>query len=434
MVTVMLRRHYPDFTSLLNNIPDHRKRSTYQVAELIMAGLSMFIFKRGSRHNTNQSVRGGFEDNYVTLFGLRLPVMDTVDDFLRALPTENLERIKEVMVSELIKKRVLDKYRFNGYHSVAVDGSGLMSFTEEPFEGCPYKTNKKGKKTYSAYVLEAKILCENGLSISIATEWYSNAENIKDKQDCELNAFKRLAEKIKQKFPRLPILLLADSLYPNDPVFELCRQYQWQFIFTFKDTVLKSVWKKINHSIKDSQIKALDHQNDHWGYLQTPVKKAKQGYLYESICYINDIKYKSHLLHWVEYQIGVQGEEPQERFTHISSIRLTETNAYQISQRGRLRWKIENEGFNTQKNQGYGLQHKYSRKHLGAMQNYYQLLQIAHLINQLTEKLQKVKQAIMEAKTTLKALWDDLIGSLQKELFHIEELETAFCQTSQLRY
>ena len=50
-------------------------------------------------------------------------------------------------------------------------------------------------------------------------------------------------------------------------------------------------------------------------------------------------------------------------------------------QAGRLRWKIENEGFNTQKNQGYHLHHKFSRHSVKTLHVYYILLQIAHLIN-----------------------------------------------------
>jgi len=106
MVTVMIRRHYPNFHQLLNNIPDHRQRSTYQVAEIIMAGLSIFIFKRGSRHNTDQLIKGKFENNYTTLFGLRLPICDTINDFLIQLPVEELERIKKILGANFNRKKI----------------------------------------------------------------------------------------------------------------------------------------------------------------------------------------------------------------------------------------------------------------------------------------------------------------------------------------
>ena len=101
---------------------------------------------------------------------------------------------------------------------------------------------------------------------------------------------------------------------------------------------------------------------------------------------------------------------------------------------GRLRWKIENEGFNSQKNDGYNLQHKFSHTSLFAMQNYYQLLQIAHLINQLTEKLNSTKAGITESGRTIKSLYEDMISSMLKEVLTIDEINNALNNTKQLRY
>ena len=67
----------------------------------------------------------------------------------------------------------------------------------------------------------------------------------------------------------------------------------------------------------------------------------------------------------------------------ITSLAINEKTVAQISQSGRLRWKIQNVGFNDQKNNGYRLEHKYSEVSLTATKNYYQALQIAHRINQL---------------------------------------------------
>lgn len=111
-VYIVLQRHYPDFNDLLARIPDHRERSTYQVAEIIMAGLSIFIFKRQSRNHADCSVGGHFGLNHITLFGMRLPLMDTVNDFLHQLPPDELERLKHALIEGLLKRKVLDKWRF----------------------------------------------------------------------------------------------------------------------------------------------------------------------------------------------------------------------------------------------------------------------------------------------------------------------------------
>lgn len=49
----IIKRHYPNFEELLNAVPDHRQRHTYEVAELLAAGLLMFVLPRTSRNHAD---------------------------------------------------------------------------------------------------------------------------------------------------------------------------------------------------------------------------------------------------------------------------------------------------------------------------------------------------------------------------------------------
>ncbi len=391
---------------MLSSLPDYRKSPDYKIEEVLMAVIALFLFKRGSRNGMdNLSKKGRFATNYQRVFGCRIPDMDTCDKLLRELPPECIERIKQEMVRVLVRRKVFDKFRFDGfYHSVAIDGTGLHSYDYEPYPGCPKKTSKSGKTTYTVYVLEAKIVCFNGFSISIATEWIRNPEHGNyDKQDCELNAFIRLAEKLKKLYPRLPILLLADGLYPNNTVFDTCRRYGYRFIFTFKDGNLKSVWEEVDllgRIARDNTVSWLCKKGNWW---ET-----------HSYRFINNIQYKAHTLHLVESNItreqhtsakDITHPPEKERFVHITDIRLNKNNCKDISRRGRLRWTIENEGFNAQKNEGYGLSHKFSRVSPVATCNYYQCLQIAHMINQLAYLAKHVRETFFkDKKETMESL------------------------------
>jgi hypothetical protein len=425
MVYVVLKRHYPDFYKLLESIPDHRQRRSYEVAELIMAGLSMFIFKRGSRNQADLGVNAAFEQNYATIFGMRIPIMDTVDVFLRKLEPKELETLKTVLVKHLIEKKVLEKWKYGGHYLISVDGTGLCSYDYEPYKGCPHKTSKNGKTTWQAYALEAKLVSANGFSISLISCWLENSENMDEKQDCELKAFTRLSKRLKKAYPRLPVLLLADGLYANQTIFRICRKNDWRFIITFKEGNLKTVWQEIellrplHRGQKVDRVKQKD-----------PVK----GWLKEQVQYINDLDYLNYKLHWVEYKACYDGKEPHEYFSHLCDISMDKVTAWEISRQGRLRWCIENEGFNTQKNGGYSLEHKFSRKELWAKKNYYELLQIAHLINQLTEKLQHIKDRLQECKVTLMALWEDITACMRNQTIETQELEQILEQHKQLRY
>ncbi len=69
-------------------------------------------------------------------------------------------------------------------------------------------------------MLEARLVTFNGFSISLLSEWIENpSDEDYDKQDCERKAFTRLAARLKQDFPRLPVLILADGLYPYHSMF-----------------------------------------------------------------------------------------------------------------------------------------------------------------------------------------------------------------------
>ena len=417
----MLRRHYPNFNELLSALPEHRQRKTYEVAEIIMAGLMIFVFKRGSKNNADKMFTHSFENNYFRMFGLRLPVTESVHQFLKKLPPEALEGLKRILIKGLVKRRVLDKFRFNNRLVVAIDGTGIFSFEQEPFPGCPHKTSKNGKKTWQAGLLEAKIICFNGFSLSMETEWYQNSDNIQEKQDCEQKAFVRLARKLKTNYPRLPITLTADSLYPNDTFFSICRTNAWAFILTFKEGCLKSIWEEVGllYPLEEKRNK------------QNRVK----GKYWETSMFIANLEYKKHKnLSWCEYTRKEAASEKPERFVHITSICMDKSNVWEVSYYGRLRWKIENEGFNTQKNQGYNLQHKYAEKDFNAMQNYYQLLQVAHLINQLVEKLQNVMLLLKQAGRTVKSVWEDAIASMLKETLHFHQAHAADKGMFQLRY
>ena len=111
------------------------------------------------------------------------------------------------------------------------------------------------------------------------------------------------------------------------------------------------------------------------------------------------------------------------KFVYITSIVQSLKTVIYVADSGRLRWKIENEGFNAQKNLGYGLEHKYSLVSYTAMQNYYQMLQLAHMINQFVEKSVDLIELLKEhSKQTLVDLWKDLCTFMHSIPYTEEQL------------
>ena len=398
------------FTALFlsfNDLTDRRKREEYSMTEIIAGALFMYIFKETSRNAYNNDSRDElFQKNFLKYFGIRLPHADTIDDVLRALSPEELEILKMHLVSGLIEQKIFRKFRFlDKFYLVAVDATGKATFEQKHCDQCLRKTSKTGVVTYFHYVLEAKLVTSTGLSISLASEFIENTPGRDfQKQDCEQKAFVRLAAKIKKHFPRLPICILADGLYPNNTVFDICDKNNWQFIITLKDGSLKTFQTEAN-LLKATAVKKSVSRADRT--TETTLEYA----------YLNDIEYAGRYFSWVECNetvVNIKSKtKAHQRFVYITNIRSEQQNIIETADSGRLRWKIENEGFNAQKNWGYELEHKFSRVSYFALQNYYQLLQIAHMINQLVERSNAVVEIMKEhSKQTIVDLWKKMIAYL----------------------
>jgi len=414
--------HFPDLFEKIREIEDCRQKKEYELVELIMAAIAMFLFKKGSRNAfNNERNEAKFKKNFQKIFKVRLPHMDTVNIVMKQLDEGQLERLKTELVSALVEKKVFYKYRFLGkYYRVAVDGSHVMNVNEGHCDHCLHRTSKSGKVTYFHSVLEAKLVCENGFSISLATEWIENPDGEFDKQDCERKAFVRLAEKLKRDYPRLPICIIADALYPNRTFFEVCDKYMWAWIVTFKDGNLPSIWEEV------LSLQKITYDNKR---TRTTCQQGKQ--IYHTCTWINEIDYYGFKLNWFECveQVG----NVSTRFVYISSMVIDYHTVLEMAESGRMRWKIENEGFNIQKNHGYGLEHKYARTSMRATKNYYQCMQIAHMINQLFE-LGSLFQPLLTAKQTIKHLWEVMLGELRHTVLNLHLLELSLGYKTQIRY
>src|SRR3990172_4489875 len=77
----------------------------------------------------------------------------------------------------------------------------------------------------------------------------------------------------------------------------------------------------------------------------------------------------------------------------VTNYKITARNVIALANEGgRTRWKVENEGFNVQKNGGYALEHAYTED-TNAAKVFYFLLQIAHMLAQLMDKGSLLKKA-----------------------------------------
>ena len=327
-----------------------------------------------------------------------LPHGVTLNEYLERLEPSELQRVQQKQVYGMIRRKSFDGARFRKKWLVIVDGTQTYSGSRRLNEGCLERRCKKGTEdetvNYHCDVLEAKIVLGERLIVSIASEFIENngedaqaQEGMSEegrKQDCETKAFKRLAGKLKVAFPRLPIIILADSLYASEPVMDICRGNRWDFIIRYKSGRIPSIAEEYE---KIPEREGAGHAE-----------------------FVNGIDYNGvpvNVLRYWEEKVE-RGEAVRTEFQWLTSIKLTERNAEKVAAAGRKRWKIENEGFNRQKNWQGDITHACSHN-ANAMKNHYLMTQIADMVKQLYEWFYLRKN---EIKKRQKNISSDLLKSL----------------------
>ena len=427
----------------LEGLVDPRKPSApdsvvYTVACLVFQGVLMFACRLGARRQVRLRLfTKPMASLFETLFGVRgLPHGDTMNGVLCGLDLEQVQELLTGMTETLIDKKVLYPHRlFGRYYVVAVDATGVLVYRHAHCAHCLTRTHN-GQTLYYHPVLEAKLVTPDGFAFSLMSEFIENpepepAKNEKQrKQDCETKAFHRLAARLHACFPRLSILLAMDGLYASGPVFEVCERYGWKYTVTLSDDQLTSVNEEFESLAAVTPENRLNWSTGDGGTVQQRLR------------WVNDIAYADSRRH--EHRLcvlecrdtrGAQGpDQKTNKFKWVTNVPVTAANAAELAnQGGRLRWKIENEGFNVQKNGGFNLEHAYTQNEHG-IKIYYLLMQIAHLLMQLTERGSLLRAVFPRGLGSAQNLAWRLLEALRHATLTSQQYDELRAQTIQIRF
>ena len=425
---------FGDFGDLFHPVhdPRHPDFITYPLAALGFTGVLMFQCRLGARRQINYMFRGNGPSaaKFQSLFGVEsCPHGDTVNTLYSRLDPAQVQEVVTSMVETLIRKKILYRYRLlDHYFMIAIDGTGRLTFPERHCAHCMTQTHN-GKTTYYHPVLEAKLVTTNGLAFSVMTEFIENPGEKPTKQDCELKAFYRLADRLKRRFPRLPICLLLDGLFAGGPTFALCDKHHWKYLVVLTEDDLSSVHQELKALMPLAPENRL---TAHIG-IQSEIRQVFR--------WMNDISYldsekREHtisVMECLETCPDSKGERKTTRFKWITNLTVKTNNIHILTnQGGRLRWKIENEGFNVQKNGGYALEHAYSRNPTAAKVFYY-ILQIAHILTQLIEHGSLFRKAFPQGVGSAKNIAFCLLEAWRNLRLRTGQLEQVLSARIQIR-
>lgn len=226
------------------------------------------------------------------------------------------------------------------------------------------------------------------------------------KNDCERNAAKRFLAKLKEDHPHLPFTITEDALSSNAPHIRELQKHEFHYILGVKEG---------DHEFLFAQA-ALARQTG-----QTVEYEQEEGSTLHRFSFINQVPLnKSNpdiVVNFLEYW-EIKKDKVQ-HFTWITDFTITKRNVYLVMRGGRARWKVENETFNTLKNQGYHFEHNFGHGQNNLSVVLALLMMLAFLVDQVQQLACGLFQAALDKKGSKKRLWEEI-----RALFHTIEFQS----------
>lgn len=388
----IFRSQLPVVLKRLSKIKDPRnpRKIRHKLDALLIYGILMFVLHMSSRREANREMtRPQFMESLKLLFPEveDIPHNDTLMRLLTVIEVGEIEKALTGAVHQLIQNKKFGRYLVEHRYTIAIDGTQKFKRDVLWAEECSEREVKDGdaaKMQYHVNVLETNLVFPNGMSIPLMSEFssYAHGDTETKKQDCEQKAFKRLAKRLKDAFPRLCIMVVLDGLYPNGPIMEVCRKNHWDFMIVLQDKSLPSVWEEYEG------LKKLETDN---------CFSRKWGDRHQHFEWVNHIEYaygpngrKKQVIHmvicnetWEEVaKDSAKIETRTSRHVWLSDRPFSKENVHErCNLCARHRWDIES-GLLIEKRHGYCYEHALSYN-WNAMKGYHYLMRLGHFINVL---------------------------------------------------
>lgn len=377
-------------------------KTRYTLVDCLLSGLALFGMKYPSLLKFDEDTHaqeGRIRHNLKKLYQVDQAPCDTYfRERLDQVEPHELQRVMNRLIAQLQRSKVLETYRFfDDYLLLSIDGTGYFSSHEVHCESCCVKHHRDETVTYYHQMLAA-VVVHPGIQtvLPLIVEPIVKHDGM-SKNDCEHNALKRLLVNLRRAHPHLKLLVTLDGLYADGVIIQLLQEFDIRFIITAKPADLKYLYEFYGAAKKATfcqQEKNVTHRYQ-W-VNQLPLNDTHRNREVNLLCY--------------EESIEKKGNRIQQHFSWITDLYLTEKTVPLIRKGGRARWKVENETFNTLKNQGYQFEHNFGhgKKQLSVVLAY--LMFIAFLIDQIQAYCCKYFKAALKQRKRLTRLWDQLRG------------------------
>jgi hypothetical protein len=404
------------FNALRNSIGEvfHRIDERRQLGKVeftlhdcLMSTLAMMFFQDPSLLSFQRRMQDRMQcSNLKNMFAVQAIPSDAVlRKTIDLVDTENIHSCFAILLQHLQRGKQLVPYQLeSGHYLIAVDGSQYFSSQNVH---CPSCLTTKGKKLrYSHQILQAVMLHPDMRQvIPFAPEPIVKADG-DVKNDCERSAGKRLIAKIRAVHPKLKIMITGDGLYSNQPFIDALKTHAMSFVLVAKPT---------DHKVLFQWVEELDALGgvQHLRF----VDPKGRGHHYR---WVNQVPLNGSCdadqVNFFEYWLTVDQKVTYHN-SWVSDQTISRKNIIELVKAGRSRWKIENETFNTLKNQGYHIEHNFGHGQQNLSNNFFVLNLMAFFIHQILELCDKGYQHCRSKFSSRKEYWNNLRGAIRIMLF-----------------
>lgn len=364
------------------------------LADALLGGLAMFSLKERSLLQFVGRMKER-RSNLKSIFQIHTVMSDTaVRQIIDPVEPGELKSILSEPVRLLDKAGVLKGYECLGGHLLLpIDGTGYFSSQEVHCGNCCQKQHKDGSVTYYHNALSAVIVKAGEREVfPVAVEEITHQDGA-SKNDCELSAVKRLIPQIRRALPHRKLAVVEDAMFGNAPHIRQLGGNDMRFIIRIKEGYALI------------QFQALQSKGE-VGSLYVNDSKTKHLFQFANGLILNGSNQDMlvNLLHYE--QIDSKSGETVFSADWITDFHLSKDTVVEVAKAGRARWKIENETFNTLKNQGYQFEHNFGHGHKHLSTNFVLLMFLAFSIDQIQLRINRFfKAALVEVKS-LTRLWE----------------------------
>jgi Transposase DDE domain len=390
-------------------LPDHRRaNSSYELADVLRSAFAMFSLKSPSllafKELTKQE-----EKNLKAIYQIRSIPSDTqMRTTLDPLSPAPLRTLFAKLFHKLSEAGVIKEYEYwKGQLVISIDGVEHFCSTNVHCNHCTTRAHRNGETSYHHSGLAAVLVHPDQEEVfTLDFEPILNADGSK-KNDCERNAAKRLCQDLHERYPDLKPILVEDALYANAPHLRQITGYDWLFVLNVKPASHESLERQFAGRKASGQVKELR---------MTDPQGIKHYFAWTNDLCLCESAIDVSVNYLLYEQTDKKGKVT--RWTWITNIPLNARSVEPVMRAGRARWKIENETFNTLKNQGYNFEHNYGHGKQNLATILALLMFLAFTVDQMIQRCWQVFRQVRGGLRTKAKLWDILRSLFQVQPFH----------------